>query len=103
MAWEMRGGSGPYYTRSRREGGRGIREYIGGGLRRELAAAADQTARQQREVLASSLATERADLLPLEQLMDTLHTVTDALARTELVQNGFHRHARGQWRRRRGR
>src|SRR4051812_12886098 len=103
MAWEMRGRSGPYYTRSRREGGRVVREYIGGGLRGELAAAVDQAARQQRAVVASALVAEQASLVRLDELMETLQTATDALARSALILGGFHRHARGEWRRRLGR
>ena len=50
MGWEPRERGGPYYTRSRREGGRVAREYVGSGEIAEALAQADETIRRVREL-----------------------------------------------------
>ena len=103
MAWETRKGGGRYYTRSKKINGRVIREYVGAGLKGELAAAADARARaerhaQQAEWLAKQDRMEAA-LGPLEEFYDGVET----LARGSLILAGYHQHHRGEWRRKRGR
>ena len=63
MAWEERArGGGPYYTRSRKVGGRVLREYIGAGLAGQLAAEADLIERERREVEAWSAKAEAGEV-----------------------------------------
>ena len=101
MAWESRKRGGLYYTRSRREEGRVVREYVGGGLAGELAAEADRIGRERRE--AEDLR-RRGELERLQALAAAVAEVEEAarvLARAHLVAAGYHRH-KGEWRRVRG-
>ena len=103
MAWEMRGRSGPYYTRSRRVQGRVVREYIGRGRVAELAAQLDALEREERQLRCRQLALERERLRGFDAALDGLCEATDLLVAAVLVQAGYHRHNRGEWRRRRER
>ena len=102
MAWETRQRGGRYYTRSKKVDGRVIREYVGTGLVGELAAAADARARAQRQAQKAAWRTEceRIELAsaPLEEFCDVVET----LAQVSLLLAGYHRHHRGEWRRKRG-
>jgi hypothetical protein len=62
--WESRERGGLYYTRSRKEGGRVIREYVGGGTLGELAARMDAENRRLREDEEASRREERERLTP---------------------------------------
>ena len=102
MAWETRQRGGRYYTRSKKVNGRVVREYVGTGLVGELAAAGDARARAERQ---AQQAAWRADqeriesaIAPLEEFCDVVET----LARGSLLVAGYHRHHRGEWRRKRG-
>ena len=102
MAWETRKGGGRYYTRSKKIGGRVIREYVGAGLKGELAAASDAQARaeQEAEKAARQAEQERMEsaIAPLEEFYD----MVEMFSRGTLLLAGYHRHHRGEWRRKRG-
>lgn len=100
MAWETRGGQSRYYTRSRREAGRVVREYVGGGPVGELAAALDRRDRDERDARWRADREARQDLAALDAPLRGLHEDVDVLLRGALLVAGFHRH-RGDWRRRR--
>jgi hypothetical protein len=91
-----------YYTRSRKISGRVVREYVGTGLVGELAAAADAQARAERRSQDARQQAEQerieAAIAPLEEFYDTVETLT----RASLLAAGYHRHHRGEWRRKRG-
>ncbi len=99
--WEKRERGGLYYTRSRKEGGRVIREYIGGGVLGEIAALQDEYERRQREEEAAFCKEERERLEGLMAPINELCEAAEVLARAVLVVAGYRRHNRGEWRKRR--
>jgi hypothetical protein len=99
--WERRERGGPYYTRSRKEGGRVIREFVGGGVLGEIAALEDEYERRQREEEAAFCKEERERLEGLMAPIDELCEAAEVLARAALVAAGYRRHNRGEWRKRR--
>jgi hypothetical protein len=101
MSWETRNGRGSYYTRSRRSGGRIIREYIGIGNYALVIADQDATERQQRQVEAARLRQQKATDQRLDTQIDDLCRLTDEAAHAVLLAAGYHNH-KGQWRKRRG-
>ena len=102
MAWETRNGKGRYYTRSRKEGGRVVRVYIGMGREAEAVAEADQRRREQltQERLAHAQAAARFNAA--DDALNAFCASTDAQLQAALIEAGYHQHKRGEWRRRRG-
>jgi hypothetical protein len=102
MGWERRERGGLYYTRSRRVDGRVVREYVGRGLVGELAARLDVADRERR--LAQRAADRKQDegLDSADAAVSAFCEVSEILARASLLLAGYHRHDRGEWRRRRG-
>jgi|SRR5829696_3084511 len=103
MAWEKRERGGLYYTRSRKVDGRVVREYVGGGIRGEIAARMDAKEQQQREEEAAAWREERERLEELAGLVDEFCEAVETVARATLLAAGFRQHNRGEWRRRRDR
>jgi hypothetical protein len=97
MGWDK---GGRYYTRSRKIGGRVLREYVGGGELGKLAAAVDADARALRAEKAAVWKAEKARLESLEGNVMALDELAGLLARAALVAAGYHQHKR-QWRRKR--
>lgn len=100
--WERRERGGLYYTRSRKEGGRVIREYVGGGILGELAARMDAENRRLREDEEASRREERERLDALTASVEELCAAAEVMARAALLASGYHCHNRGEWRKRRG-
>ena len=98
MAWERRERGGAYYTRSRRESGRIVREYIGGGLLGEMCAELDTQLREIRHQAARLGQDERMLLAARDAALDEYYREVDRLMAAELTVLGLHRH-RGEWRR----
>lgn len=97
MSWETRARGGRYYTRSRREGGRVVREYVGCGLVGERAAAADAQRRTAREAERAMIRVERERMQAIDAELAILHRTVDHMTRGSLMAAGFERHKR-QWR-----
>lgn len=102
MAWEKRGKCGPYYTRSRREGGRVVREYVGRGRVAEAVAEADRVLAEAGEELRRQEREKRAAEAELERLWQAYSVMVAAALRGALEAAGYHQHQRGEWRRKRG-
>ncbi len=100
MGWETRANGGRYYTRSRREHGRVVREYVGCGEKGELAAAADAARREEREADRTMIRAERERVQAIDANLVDLHRTADLLTRGALMAAGFERYKR-QWRKRR--
>jgi hypothetical protein len=98
MSWEQREGGGRYYTRSRREGGRIVREYIGTGPLAELVALQDEAERRRREEEARAWKREREDLEGLDAEAGELCELAEFLTRAALLAAGYRQHNRGEWR-----
>lgn len=81
MGWETRGNS-RYYYRKRKVAGRVVSEYVGTGLHAARVVAQEAAAR--------------------EAELDAFYDLTDALVGAALLNAGYHRHHRGEWRKQRG-
>jgi hypothetical protein len=99
--WERRERGGLYYTRSRKEGGRVIREYVGGGILGELTAQMDALERERRQEQTTCWKEEQEELDALEAPVEEISEASDLLVRAALLASGYHQHNRGEWRLRR--
>src|SRR5262245_57281642 len=98
MGWDK---GGRYYTRSRRENGRVVREYIGGGRVGELVAQLDALERQKREAERECEKLAREKVEALDAPLAELNELADLLARAALAAAGYVQHNRGEWRKKR--
>ena len=101
MGWETRKRGGRYYTRSRRVGGRVVREYVGGGVIGELAADVDALERAERTAHDEEFRQQQSENRELDEMIDGFSSGIDVIVATTLESAGYHRHKRGEWRRRR--
>ncbi len=99
MGWETRDGR-DYYYRKRRVGGQVESVYVGGGLAGTLAAREDAQAARQR--LTERAARASPDVAAMDEALGAFVEYVDTLATAHLLTHGYHRHHRGEWRKRRG-
>jgi hypothetical protein len=100
MSWEQRDRGGRYYTRSRRVGGRIVREYVGRGSVAILSEREDRQAREERQVARLARSREREEAAVLGERVRQVDALAEALTAAALLLAGYHRHDRGAWRRR---
>jgi DNA-binding protein H-NS len=101
MAWERRERGGLYYTRSRKVDGHVVREYVGSGSVGELAAQMDALEQLRREKEAAAWKEEREQMDKLESSVEEMCEAAEILAQAALYVAGYHKHNRGEWRKKR--
>jgi len=79
-----------------------VRTYCGGGERARQAADEDAARRAEREASARAWRAQQTRLEAADAVVAELIDGVEALARAHLLLGGYHQHARGHWRRRRG-
>ncbi len=102
MSWEQRGDK-RYYYRHEWLGGRSVRCYQGTGEVGEMAATADALRRVEAEIEARQQRQEQERRAAAEAPLAELCEQTDLLVHAALLLDGYHRHDRGAWRRKRER
>lgn len=100
MGWKNINGRW-YYYRSRREAGRVVSEYLGAAERGGLFASLDTTDRTRRFLIRASEREERELAEREERELAEWFGRVEAVADAAIIAAGFHRHKRGEWRRRR--
>ncbi|MBX7106179.1 MAG: hypothetical protein K1X57_19015 [Gemmataceae bacterium] len=98
MGWEL----GRYYTRTRRVGGRFVREYIGAGPLARLVAEHDRLERIARRQTEAEQRRAVADLATIAEHVASCDALADNLADAFLIAAGYRQHNRGEWRKQHG-
>jgi len=100
MGLEKRNGH-VYYYKSRRDGEKVRKVYVGAGDFAHLAARQDEAERLRREEEVAYWEAERERLERSTAFLGELEEAAEVLIRAYLLASGFHQH-KGQWRRQRG-
>jgi len=100
MGWETRRGR-RYYYRAYKVGGRVVKAYVGMGLVAEALATQDGLVRAERLSAVATRRAARARQSHVDDAVRSLDKAIDILVRASLVTDGYYRHHRGEWRRRR--
>jgi hypothetical protein len=100
MGWKQINGRS-YFYRLVREGDRVRSEYVGAGETASLVALLVASERTEREVERQAWKTERGQADSEDRELAEWCDRIEALASTVMVAAGYHRHDRGEWRRKR--
>jgi len=90
-----------YYYKSRRDGQKVRKVYVGAGDFAHLAARLDEAERLRRKEECAYWEAERELLEQSAAFLQELEEAAEVLLRAHLLASGFHQH-KGQWRRQRG-
>ena len=101
MGWERRG-NGLYYYRAKKIRGRVVKEYVGTGLLAQFASQVDDDERQEKMARDAARREQCAALDTLDMTLKRYCDIIETTMAQLLEMAGFHRHHRGEWRRRRG-
>jgi hypothetical protein len=101
MGWEQRKRGGRYYVRKTRAGGRVTSLYMGSGPLADACARLDALDREARDEKCAAWKTEREELAAREASLCAFCADVEAVLRQTLTAAGYHRHDRGEWRKRR--
>src|SRR5262245_37617413 len=100
MALETRGARKFFYL-STRKGTRVFKTYVAGGFAAQIAAEHYAELRQEKQIFRAQEGANLDRLSAVEKLLKTAHQRVESAAELHLLAAGFHRPARGEWRRRR--
>ena len=100
MGWERRKRGGLYYTRSRRVGGRVVREYHGAGFAGQFEEECAEEEREEARKARDAWRAEQSLLRGIDAAVAGVEAESKRLVAEVLTEHGFHKH-KGQWRRRR--
>ncbi len=100
MAFEKRKGN-PYYYRKKRVGCRILSEYAGTGELAERRSELDRLRRQTRLIETRVELEERKEIEELDDKIDEIGSINRLLVDALFLVNGYRRHDRGEWRRKR--
>ena len=101
MGLETRRGRA-YFYRKRRDGGRVVSEYGGGGEMAALCGRLEAIDREKREDERRAVREDRERMEAIDRGLDSMCQAARALADEALTAAGYRQHDRGQWRKRRG-
>ncbi len=98
MGWEL----GRYYTRSRRRGGRVVREYFGNDSTAKLLARMDEINRQQLADAANEWHRQKAEMDDAKLCVAEFCRSVEVIAHAALLVAGYRLNRRGTWSKRHG-
>ena len=101
MGWELRNGR-PYYYRKERVGGSVVSRYVGNGETANLIAAMESSSKGALTALRALKENEQEEAKEREKEFAAYFADVEAVFQQAMTAAGYHRHKRGEWRKRRG-
>src|SRR5438128_1453499 len=99
MSWETRNGR-RYYYQARKVDGRVVKQYVGTGEFAQALASFEALGAERRWLEAEAERIERQEWVALDASVKDLCDLSDAIVGVVLALAGYHRHDRGEWRKR---